>query len=54
MEFDDRPYIAIWEVTQACDLACVHCRARAYTVTGNLFAEEPCCVYQPRTVSVAA
>ena len=24
-----RPYIAIWEVTRACDLACVHCRAEA-------------------------
>jgi radical SAM protein len=27
--FDDRPLIAIWELTQACDLACVHCRACA-------------------------
>ena len=27
--FDDRPFIAIWETTQACDLACVHCRACA-------------------------
>ncbi len=27
--FDERPFIAIWEVTQACDLACVHCRASA-------------------------
>lgn len=25
----ERPFIAIWEVTQACDLACVHCRACA-------------------------
>jgi radical SAM protein len=25
----DHPLIAIWEVTQACDLACVHCRACA-------------------------
>ncbi|HXJ95170.1 MAG TPA: TIGR04053 family radical SAM/SPASM domain-containing protein [Terriglobia bacterium] len=25
----DRPFILIWEVTQACDLACVHCRACA-------------------------
>lgn len=24
-----RPYIAIWETTRACDLACVHCRAEA-------------------------
>ncbi len=25
----DMPYIAIWETTRACDLACVHCRAEA-------------------------
>jgi radical SAM protein len=24
-----RPFIVIWEVTRACDLACVHCRATA-------------------------
>ena len=29
IDFDDRPFIAIWEVTQACDLACIHCRACA-------------------------
>ncbi len=28
-DFNQRPFIAIWEVTQACDLACVHCRASA-------------------------
>lgn len=28
-DFDERPYIVIWEMTQACDLACVHCRACA-------------------------
>jgi radical SAM protein len=28
-DFNERPYIVIWEVTQACDLACVHCRASA-------------------------
>ncbi|SRR5579871_341361 len=27
--YADRPYIAIWETTRACDLACVHCRAEA-------------------------
>ena len=27
--FDERPMLAIWELTQACDLACVHCRASA-------------------------
>jgi MoaA/NifB/PqqE/SkfB family radical SAM enzyme len=25
----DRPFIVIWEMTQACPLACVHCRAEA-------------------------
>lgn len=29
IDFNERPYIVIWEVTQACDLACVHCRASA-------------------------
>ncbi len=29
IDFEQRPFIAIWETTQACDLACVHCRACA-------------------------
>jgi hypothetical protein len=29
IDFNQRPFIAIWEVTQACDLTCVHCRASA-------------------------
>ena len=29
MTFDQAPMLVIWEVTQACDLACVHCRASA-------------------------
>ena len=29
IDFAERPFLAIWEVTQACDLACVHCRASA-------------------------
>lgn len=29
IDFNQRPFLAIWEVTQACDLACVHCRASA-------------------------
>ena len=29
VDFNQRPFIAIWETTQACDLACVHCRASA-------------------------
>lgn len=27
--FDERPVVVIWEMTQACDLACQHCRASA-------------------------
>ena len=27
--FVQRPFVAIWETTQACDLACAHCRACA-------------------------
>jgi radical SAM protein len=30
-DFSERPFIVIWEVTQACDLVCVHCRASAQT-----------------------
>src|SRR5215469_3560710 len=29
MNFDQSPMLVIWEVTQACDLTCVHCRASA-------------------------
>lgn len=29
LDFDAAPFIAIWETTQACDLACKHCRADA-------------------------
>ncbi len=29
IDFNEQPFIAIWEVTQACDLACAHCRASA-------------------------
>jgi radical SAM protein len=29
MNFDQSPLLVIWETTQACDLACVHCRASA-------------------------
>ncbi|MFN7924328.1 MAG: TIGR04053 family radical SAM/SPASM domain-containing protein [Bryobacteraceae bacterium] len=33
MNFDESPLLVIWEVTQACDLACVHCRACAMPKT---------------------
>ncbi|MBN1586700.1 MAG: TIGR04053 family radical SAM/SPASM domain-containing protein [Candidatus Omnitrophica bacterium] len=29
LDYNETPFIAIWETTQACDLACVHCRAEA-------------------------
>jgi radical SAM protein len=29
LDFDDHPLLTIWEVTQACDLVCQHCRACA-------------------------
>ena len=28
-DFDRSPFLVIWETTQACDLACKHCRAKA-------------------------
>jgi len=29
IDFDQTPFVAIWETTRACDLACRHCRAEA-------------------------
>ena len=29
VDFDRTPFVAIWETTRACDLACKHCRAEA-------------------------
>lgn len=29
MDFDQSPFLVIWETTRACDLACLHCRAEA-------------------------
>lgn len=42
MPYDERPFIAIWEVTQACDLACKHCRAcaRPFRDRGELTTAE--------------
>lgn len=31
IDFDQAPFLVIWEVTRACDLACKHCRAEAVT-----------------------
>jgi AdoMet-dependent heme synthase len=30
-DFSEAPWLVIWEVTRACDLACLHCRAEAVT-----------------------
>ena len=32
VDFNTAPFIVIWEVTRACDLRCVHCRAEAITM----------------------
>ena len=29
IDFNQAPFLVIWEVTRACALACVHCRADA-------------------------
>jgi radical SAM protein len=29
IDFNEQPFLVIWEVTQACDLSCLHCRACA-------------------------
>jgi len=34
-DFSQRPFIAIWETTLACDLACIHCRASAQPEPGE-------------------
>jgi radical SAM protein len=34
--FDEAPFLVIWELTQACDLACVHCRASAIAARNPL------------------
>lgn len=36
LDFSERPFIVIWETTQACDLACVHCRACAQPLRSAL------------------
>src|SRR5438552_18471974 len=32
LNFDETPFLAIWELTQSCDLACKHCRAAAQPI----------------------
>lgn len=42
VDFDRCPFLVIWETTQACDLACRHCRASAMPgpIPGELTTEE--------------
>jgi radical SAM protein len=32
LNFDETPFLVIWEVTQSCDLTCKHCRAAAQPI----------------------
>ena len=32
INYDETPFLAIWEITQSCDLACKHCRAAAQPI----------------------
>ena len=34
-DFNAAPFVVIWEMTQACDLACLHCRAAAQPARDN-------------------
>ncbi len=42
VDFNRTPFVAIWETTRACDLACRHCRAEAISepLPGELSTEE--------------
>ncbi|HVS33064.1 MAG TPA: TIGR04053 family radical SAM/SPASM domain-containing protein [Thermoanaerobaculia bacterium] len=35
IDFNVNPFVVIWEMTRACDLACVHCRAAAQSKRSN-------------------
>jgi len=43
-DFSEVPFLVIWEVTRACDLACLHCRASADSARHpfKLTTEEGC------------
>ena len=42
VDFEKTPFVAIWETTRACDLACNHCRAEAIpkALPGELTTQE--------------
>jgi AdoMet-dependent heme synthase len=43
-DFRERPLVVVWEMTQACDLACLHCRAEAqpHRHSNELTTQEAC------------
>jgi len=36
LDFDQKPMVVIWEVTQACGLSCYHCRASAQPLRSSM------------------
>ncbi len=48
VDFAKTPFVAIWETTRACDLACRHCRAEAIAraLPGELSTEEGFCLLE--------
>ncbi len=54
IDFNERPFLVIWEITQACDLACVHCRACAQPARSALAATLAGGGHRPPTPVVAA
>mgnify|MGYP000501131269 CR=1 FL=1 len=51
IDFNVSPYVVIWEMTRACDLACVHCRAAAQS---RRFADPALNLFRERDVLAGA
>ena len=60
-QFDDRPLLVFWETTEACDLACFHCRACAQpgpgpdelsTAEGRALIDELAAIGRPRPILI--
>ncbi|HSP16820.1 MAG TPA: TIGR04053 family radical SAM/SPASM domain-containing protein [Thermoanaerobaculia bacterium] len=41
VDFNTNPFVVIWEMTRACDLACVHCRAAAQSKRSHFELSTP-------------
>ena len=61
IDFDDRPRLVFWEMTKACPLACVHCRATAQpdplpgeltTAEGMRLIDELAATTRPRPILI--